>query len=106
VNHDRHSSRMLKQSASGVLAALRGSPYRSVRRASSLAAALLDGLFAHPAGYPPRVPDVRTNEVLACLHCFSAACRLMVLISWPWGYQSLARSYIWRAQVTMDRTSP
>ena len=31
---------MLKKSASGVLAALRGSTYRSVRLASSLAAAL------------------------------------------------------------------
>ena len=38
------------QSASGVLASLRGSTYRSVRLASSLAAALLDGLFEHPAG--------------------------------------------------------
>src|ERR1041385_4123156 len=44
------SSRMLKKSASGVLASLRGSTYRSVRLASSLAAALLDGLFEHPEG--------------------------------------------------------
>ena len=42
-------SRMLKKSASGVLASLRSSTYRSVRLASSLAAALLDGLFEHPA---------------------------------------------------------
>ena len=41
-------SRMLKKSASGVLASLRGSAYRSVRLASSLAAALLDDLFEHP----------------------------------------------------------
>ncbi len=34
-------SRMLKRSTTGVLAALRGSTYRSVRLASSLAAALL-----------------------------------------------------------------
>jgi hypothetical protein len=40
---------MLKKSASGVLASLRGSTYRRVRLASSLAAALLDSLFAHPA---------------------------------------------------------
>jgi hypothetical protein len=40
---------MLKKSASGVLASLRGSTYRSVRLASSLAAALLDSLFEHPA---------------------------------------------------------
>jgi hypothetical protein len=39
---------MLKKSASGVLASLRGSTYRSVRLASSLAAALLDGHFEHP----------------------------------------------------------
>jgi flagellar L-ring protein precursor FlgH len=40
---------MLKKTASGVLASLRGSTYRSVRLASSLAAALLDGLFEHLA---------------------------------------------------------
>ena len=39
---------MLKQSASGVLASLRDSTYRSVRLVSSLAAALLDSLFEHP----------------------------------------------------------
>jgi len=57
---------MLKQSASFVLASLRGSTYRSVRLTSSLAAALLGrkrvlarwgwagekaGLFEHPAGH-------------------------------------------------------
>ena len=40
---------MLKKSASFVLASLRGSTYRSVRLASSLAAAALDGHFEHPA---------------------------------------------------------
>jgi hypothetical protein len=41
---------MLKKAASFVLASLRGSTYRHrVRFASSLAAALLDGLFDHPA---------------------------------------------------------
>jgi hypothetical protein len=40
---------MLKKSASFVLASLRGSTYRSVRLASSLAAALLNGLFEYPA---------------------------------------------------------
>ena len=44
-------SRMLKKSASFVLASLRGSTYRSVRLASSLVAALLDSLFEHPARY-------------------------------------------------------
>ena len=43
------SGRVLKKSASGVLTSLRGSTYRSVRLPSSLAAALLDGLFEHPA---------------------------------------------------------
>jgi hypothetical protein len=41
---------MLKKPASIVLASLRGSTYRSVRLASSLAAALLNGHFEHPAG--------------------------------------------------------
>jgi hypothetical protein len=44
---------MLKKSASGVLASLRGSTYRSVRLAFSLAAALLDGHFEHPATVTP-----------------------------------------------------
>ena len=48
---------MLKKPASIVLASLRGSTYRSVRLASSLAAALLDGLFEHPARVPCFVPD-------------------------------------------------
>jgi hypothetical protein len=43
----RNYSKMLKQAASGVLASLRGSTYRSVRLASSLAAVLLDSLFEH-----------------------------------------------------------
>jgi hypothetical protein len=42
------SKRMLKKSASGVLASLRSSTYRSARLASSLAAALLDDLFEYP----------------------------------------------------------
>ncbi len=40
---------MLKKAANGVLASLRSSTHRSVRLTSSLAAALLDGLFEHPA---------------------------------------------------------
>jgi len=40
---------VLKKSASFVLASLRGSTYRNVRLASSLAAAALDGHFEHPA---------------------------------------------------------
>jgi len=57
---------MLKKSASFVLASLRGSTYRSVRLASSLAAALLDGLFEHPARVlfsSPRRTDHRSTAV-------------------------------------------
>ncbi len=43
---------MLKNSASGVLASLRGSTYQSVCLTSSLVAALPDSLFEHPAGNP------------------------------------------------------
>jgi hypothetical protein len=46
---------MLKKSTSIVLASLRGSTYRSVRLASSLAAALLDGLFEQPAYEYPTI---------------------------------------------------
>ena len=56
---------MLKQPASFVLAALRGSTYRSVRLASSLTAVLLDDLFEHPARHYLVVTDVQTSEVLA-----------------------------------------
>jgi hypothetical protein len=48
---------MLKKSASFVLASLSGSTYRSVRLASSLAAAALDGLFEHPAAILISVPS-------------------------------------------------
>ena len=82
-------SRMLKKSLSppaqprraetrlfpcGVLASLRGSTYRSVRLASSLAVALLDDLFEHPAWYTPVITVVQTSEIKAYPECFSAAC--------------------------------
>src|SRR5438132_11196978 len=72
---------MLKKSATGVLASLRGSRYRSVRLASSLAAALpaerrvsarrgrageTSGLFEHPARLSlscPRLADHRSSAV-------------------------------------------
>ena len=41
--------------------------------ASSLAAALLDGLFEHPAGWTPVSTVVQTSEMQACPKCFSAA---------------------------------
>ena len=67
-------NRMLKQSASFVLASLRGSTYRSVRLTSSLVAALLDDLFEHPASCSPVVSHARTIEVFACQHSFPATC--------------------------------
>jgi len=51
----KSSGRLLIKPASGVLASLRGSTYRSVRLASSLAAALLDGLSEQPAGHSASV---------------------------------------------------
>src|SRR5437870_1177337 len=42
--------------------------------ASSLTAALLDGLFEHPARCSPVVLDVRTIEFPPCHNSFSAAC--------------------------------
>jgi hypothetical protein len=65
---------MLKKSASFVLASLRGSTYRSVRLASSLAAALLDSLFEHPAERAPVISNILTNEIPAYPPSFSAAC--------------------------------
>jgi hypothetical protein len=56
---------MLKKSTSIVLASLRGSTYRSVRLASSLAAVLLDDLFEHPVWYSPVILlDLWVSEVL------------------------------------------
>ncbi len=63
---------MLKKSASGVLASLRGSTYRSVRLASSLAAALLDGLFEHPGVYRVVLPSPIFQRLLMYKLSFSA----------------------------------
>ena len=65
---------MLNKSVSFVLASLRGSTYRSVRLASSLAAALLNGLFEHPAMCFSVVPHILTIEAVACQNSFSEAC--------------------------------
>jgi hypothetical protein len=69
---------MLKKSASGVLASLRGSTYRSVRLASSLAAALpaerrvlarwgwageTAGLFEHPVWCTPGILNVQVSDL-------------------------------------------
>ena len=65
---------MLKQSASFVLASLRGSTYRSVRLTPSLATALLDKPFEHPARPCSIVLDVRAIGFLAGQHYLSSAC--------------------------------
>ena len=59
------TNRMRKKSASGVLASLSGSPYGKRRFATSLAAALPDGLFAHPVGDS----DTNTPRELIALYC-------------------------------------
>jgi hypothetical protein len=85
---------MLNKSASGVLASLRGSTYRSVRLASSLAAALLDGLFEHPDVMLACAPHEQFPP--SCWHqpSFSASCwryreALTIMELWfaevPWG---------------------
>jgi hypothetical protein len=65
---------MLKKSASGVLASLRGSTYRSVRLASSLAAALLEGLFEHSEVIEVFTPAELFHQWFMHKPSFSAAC--------------------------------
>jgi hypothetical protein len=65
---------MLKKSASGVLASFRSSTYRRYAFASSLAAALLDGHFEHPAGYSDTVPMRNITTGIAQKPSFSAVC--------------------------------
>ena len=67
----RGTNRMLKKSASIVLASLRGSTYRSVRLASSLAAALPDGLFEHPDVFEAVAPSVIFHRCFICKPSFS-----------------------------------
>jgi hypothetical protein len=64
---------MLKKAASSVLASLRGSTYRSVRLASSLAAALLDDLFEPSAWVFPYCAQVGTSKILVCQSRFFPA---------------------------------
>ena len=54
-----------------VLALLRSSTYRSVRLASSLAAALLDGLVEHPASHYPIVLKMGAIDFSSCHNSFS-----------------------------------
>jgi hypothetical protein len=69
------TSSLLKKSASGVLASLRGSTYRGVRLASSLAAALLDSLFEHPASDPALSTYLLSVDLAA--PCWAAGTVLM-----------------------------
>src|SRR5512139_3059679 len=68
-------SRMPKKSASGLLASLRDSTYRSVRLASSLAAALLDGLFEQPVVLPASTPNGTFSHVVAINQVFQQPVR-------------------------------
>ena len=61
-------------SASIVLASLRGSTYRSVRLASSLAAALLDGHFEHPEVIEPFAPSEEFQRCFMHQPSFTTAC--------------------------------
>jgi hypothetical protein len=76
---------MLKKSASGVLTSLRGSTYQSVRLTSSLAAALPDSLFEHPAGDPALSTYLLPVDIAAQKLSFSAACRGGTY-SWGWAW--------------------
>ena len=60
---------MLRKSA--VLASLRDSTYRGVRLAPSIAAALLDRLFEHPAWRFLLVPHMYASEFVASSHKLS-----------------------------------
>jgi hypothetical protein len=56
---------MLKKATSSVLASLRPSTYpRGYAFGSSLAAALLDGLFEHPAWCATVVSDGQVNKMM------------------------------------------
>jgi hypothetical protein len=59
--------------ASFVLASVRDSTYRSVRLASSLAVAFLDGLFEHPAWCVPVIPNVSNKDISTCSQSFPVA---------------------------------
>jgi len=60
-------------SASVVLGSSKSSTYpRGYAFGFDSPAALLDGLFEHPAWYSPLFQDVRTSEAQACLKSFSA----------------------------------
>jgi hypothetical protein len=65
---------MLKKSASFVLASLRSSTCRSARLASSLVAALLNGLFEHPADNEDLSQSMCQGDSLAVFERFLVHC--------------------------------
>ncbi len=71
---------MLKKSASGVLASLKGSTYRSVRLASSLAAALLDSLFEHPEGILALAPNRPSGHIFGINRVFSSLLGVLLFV--------------------------
>ena len=70
----KDSGPLIPASASGVLASLRGSTYRRVRLASSLAAALLDSLFEHSEVFGVVAPPVIFQRCFMYTPSFLAAC--------------------------------
>ena len=69
---------MLKKSASGVLASLRSSTYRSVRLRLFARCGLAGRPFEHPSRCSPVALDVRAIEFLPCHNSFSQPARLPV----------------------------
>jgi hypothetical protein len=65
---------MLPKTASIVLASRRGSTYRRLCLASSFAAALLDGLFAHPVAIEASTAYEMRSPYFSHAPSFSAAC--------------------------------
>ena len=84
INKGCELSRMLKKSASREKAEVQAKVEVKIKniRSSlnldlslpSLAAALLDGLFEHPAGLCPVLPRMRTAGCRACHNSYSAVC--------------------------------
>ena len=70
-----NSSRMLKKSASFVLASLRSSTYRSVRLRLFARCDRAGGHFEHPVWCTLGIPSVLKNETSACLESFPQAPR-------------------------------
>src|SRR5438045_1509502 len=77
-----------------VLASLRGSTYRSVRLASSLAAALLDSLFELPAWCVQVFSGLQTSKIPACQESVLATCQRELAKSRHSWYRSTDRCWL------------